>query len=234
MDYSKAKKLHPNLKVRNAKALIAEIRRAEPSPGAFTLPPIKVNGKPALESMLKMDGRLGNTEERYPVYFDMSKWIRAVESNHFWIRADEDSVCGTAACIAGFAHLLGIREMAKKGARPKHATMAGFRSWMCRQSGESTWTRMVNTLAEFLGVDHETADRMSSVSRLHGDRNADVEPRHAALLLEIFLKTGHVEWGKAMGRNPDGTLTVAERAKRSELHDFVKNRMWEARRLEAA
>ena len=212
MDYSKAKKLHPKLNVRSAKRLIAAIRGSERSPGSFRILPVKSGGRPATPSMLRTDGSLAKSGGNYPIYFDMDKWMSVVESK----RPRDGSgsgACGTAACIAGFAYVL----RAQEGKKPRHATMAGFRSWTSRTRGVAVWSSMVKALADYLGVDAKTAERMASVSlsaRGLDDSNRDVEPRHAVRMLESFLETGEVEWSRAMGRKKDGTLTVAELKKR--------------------
>ena len=230
-DYSKAKKLHPNLKVRNAKALIAEIRRAEWSPGSGALPPARTgDGSPLREPIMRMDGSLtvSGGGGKYPIYFDMCEWLQTVESNQH----DDDSVCGTAACIAGFAYVLTFRQEAIRGI-PHDATIAIFRKWRREMNGHWVYG-MVMILAKFLGVDYATAKRMSSLNDDMGfttcidDSDSDVEPRHAVAMLEHFLETGKVDWNRAMGRQADGALTRAEDRRRHRARDALRMRIEEA------
>ena len=230
-DYSRAKKLHPNLKVRNAKALIAEIRRAEPSPGFFTHPPArKKNGDPVRPHMLRTDGKLMRSGEKYPIYFDMCQWFRELDSN----QKGDDSVCGT---VAGFAFVLKNRQDAKRGKRPRVASVPAFTK-RAAHSDSGVWGTMVGALEEFLGVDAATATMMSSIygarRRCVDDSNDDVEPRHAVAMLEHFLETGEVDWNRAMGRKRDGRLTNAEWLKRCEAVRIMEALKEEARGLKAA
>ena len=56
------------------------------------------------------------------------------------------------------------------------------------------------------------------------DGNCDVEPRHAVRMLERFLKTGEVDWRRAMGRKADGSMTDAEWRKRRMLAKSMMDR----------
>ena len=195
MDCSKAKRMHPNLNVDNAKALIEAIGGSEPSPGDGALPPQR---------------------SRHPMFFDMTKWFNLVKSNR-----PDDPICGTAACIAGFAYALSLK--AERDGRPGSAAHI-----VQRPVGTMT-------LADFLGVEYATAREMASIQHLvsersHGfdfDVDSDVEPRHAARMLEIFLETGHVEWRRAMGRNPDGSMTEAEENRRRMTGEALRMRIEE-------
>ena len=130
MDYSKAKKLHPNLKAGNVRRLIKAIRESEPRPGNYTMPPAESGGKPVRMSMMRMDGSLSRTGGKYPIYFGMADWIVPVRAGAVpgrdWQGMNGEAVCGTAACIAGFAYTIRARDAARKGTRLKHATLASF------------------------------------------------------------------------------------------------------------
>ena len=245
MVYSKAKKLHPNLKVRNAKRLIEAIRKSEPSPDHFTMPPAESGGKIVRRFMLRTDGSLTRSGDRLHIYFDMTFWINAVRASAtpppgiakkelFYEGESHEPVCGTAACIAGFAYILQARDAAKKGTRAKYRTMAAIEKMTRGEDHEKFRIDMLGALENFLGVDQPTALRMSDLTpQVHGldesgwghDYNSNVEPRHAARMLEIFLETGFVEWKKAMGRKLDGALTRAEVNRRRKTHKFKRDRV---------
>ena len=223
MDYSRAKKKHPKLKVGNAKRLIKAIRDAEPlelARAKAELNPLKIGRRRAvcrdaqIDSVDDIGKKIG---KKVPLVFDMANWMRASPVSELFGRGHlsidalrTTPTCGTAACIAGFAGAL----------MPKSAK-ANSMVWTALHRDDSYGWEGV--LAEFLGIDEETASEMTSVM-LTGIYNEDVRPRHAVRLLEIFLKTGNVDWMTAMGvkENPNPTrctpipTAAEERARRRE------------------
>ena len=212
MDHSKAKKLHPKLKVRNVKKLIGAIREAdslELARARAAREPLKVGRRNAVcrDAVVRSVEDIGKS--KVPLVFFMATWINPApvdpvmgivdpESSR-WAKARKEPTCGTAACIAGFAAAL----------MPDSAVPRV--NWAIRR-GEG-WDRL---LAEFLGVDDWTAATMTNLGlsdRGCGAVNREVQPRHAVRLLEIFLETGKVDWLRAMGRKrvPRGAkITSAE------------------------
>ena len=217
MDYSKAKKLHPNLKVGNAKRLIAAIRKADSLELALAKAkkgPPKIGNQIFFMHDVELYSATDMAESRLPLVFHMPTWMDAVAVNPAaWARAPDRDMptCGTTACIAGFAGSLMARG---RGLEDKARAQITFA--VCTNHG---WNWV---LAEFLGIDEFTAERMSSAE--FGEvgerdcmafRNENVRPRHAARLLEIFLKTGKVDWARAMGMKKVGgefRTTAAEKA----------------------
>ena len=208
MDYSKAKKKHPKLKVRNVKRLIAAIResdhlnlaraRAEKSP-------LKIGkrGATCADASINMASDIGKS--RVPLVFDMSSWLDPAPVAAQWCPRLADSpsfrndpACGTAACIAGFAATLAPESILRL---VEEAIEIG------------SCFRWEIFFAEFLGIDTWTAGRMTSVQEVPGGiHNDQVRPRHAVRLLETFLRTGEVDWCKAMGMKKDGSVTKVEEA----------------------
>ena len=204
MDYARAKKLHPKLKVRNVKRLIREIRRSAPVEMArarAVREPLKVGRREAV----CRDAYIGAADDigksRVPLVFNMTNWMvpEPVERGLMGISLSRVTpTCGTAACIAGFAAAL----------TPKSGRFLVDKA--LRHCSHRTWERV---LADFIGVDEETADKMTGTDLAHMQVfNSHVLPRHAVKLLEIFLETGKVDWARAMGRKKDGEVTKAEAA----------------------
>ena len=210
-DYSKAKKLHPKLKVRNVKRLIAAIRKSEHLDLAMAKArknPLKIRGQIACVSDATFYSAESMADSRVPLVFHMPTWMdaAAVDPDRAMRMPKVDSpVCGTAACIAGFAGDL----MARGGALDSEAKRR-VEFAICVNHGWNT------ILADFLGIDKKTAERMTSATvdgwANPGFGNEDVRPRHAVRLLEIFLETGMVDWLKAMGRSRGGNVTKVEKA----------------------
>ena len=192
MDYSRAKTLHPNLKVGNVKRLIKAIRESDHlvlAKAKAEREPLKIGKRRAKcrdAEKIFSTGDIGKSG--LPLVFSMENWMTAapVDPDSSCINYDLDEpACGTAACIAGFA---GALMPESKGFMVKEAIMSPI--------GEP-W---IEVLGEFLGIDYHTAYRMTSADT--GDAgvyNYHVKPRHAVRLLENFLKTGKVDWMKAMG-----------------------------------
>ena len=214
MDYSKAKKLHPKLKVGNVKRLIAAIRKADSLEMAMAKAkksPLKIGNHFVFMHDVELYSATDLAKSKVPLVFHMPTWMDPVAANPAdWLRRPDRDMptCGTAACIAGFAGSLMARD---RSLDDKARNIIGFA--ICTNSG---WTRI---LAEFLGIDEFTAERLSSAEREDRHRmsfrNENVRPRHAARLLEIFLKTGKVDWARAMGMKKVGMefrMTVAEKA----------------------
>ena len=208
MDYSKAKKLHPKLKVRNVKRLIAAIREADSlqlARAKAKREPLMVGNRAALCSDARIERAEGIGNRKVPLVFCMAAWMHPASTHERHVTrfgeihaySGSEPTCGTAACIAGFAGTL----------MPKSwlpAVEKAVRSDDCH--------RWESILAEFIGVDERTADEMTSTNLSHaGIYNHHVQPRHAVRLLENFLETGKVDWFKAMGRSDGlGGSTKAE------------------------
>ena len=179
-DYSKLKDLHPEAKVGNIKRLIAAIRRSESVPA---IPPISdyaddfhysnISDSPRMKHSRNLSGRGPDR-----VGFEMGSWIQKC--------GPEKGECGTWACIAGFAHIMG----------------GGKR--VPRSGGE--W---VNAFAEFTGL---TGDNLKTAHAICApawmtEKNPSpwrmeygrLRASHAVRLLERLLETGKVDWGAARG-----------------------------------
>ena len=194
-DYSKLKARHPKAKVGNIKKLINAIRRSETA-----LAPVVMRRRAVRDEHVEripLGGRFlrrakggarpsanvsGRGKDR--VGFVMSEWITVFKSEH---------ECGTCACIAGFAWLLGDGGNAAPGPD----------------------VDFVEYLGNFIGIDESVDDRALLV-RLTMARPG-VRPRHVVSLLERFLETGNLDWGFAMGINPrTGDLFARERRERAK------------------
>ena len=219
MQYAAVKKKHPNLKVRNAKKLIEAIRESDPVDLARARAeknPLKVNGRIVVCTDTMVESADEIRKSKFPLVFDMETWLGAAEVPNTEYRfAYETASCGTAACIAGFAGALMMRGRGKKSESDVRLVdrVAGAhgpnRGW-------------VLVLAEFLGIDPETARAMTTTDdsvALGGVGDHDVRPRHAVRLLEIFLETGRVDWVNAMGRRRVGDECVATYEEKARARD---------------
>ena len=187
-DYAKLKKLHPKAKVGNIKRLIRAIGNSghwEAEMLDACRKPRKVGGRALTLDMAKdaisSTENLGKT--RVPMTFDMTDFMYVPR-----IRRTGGPSCGTAACIAGFAGAL-----ASRGSAAGDCRLDGL---LRNKGSKVSW---VGILADFMGIDKHTANKMISVG-CHEDFNDNARPRHAVKLLEIFLATGNVDWRRAMGR----------------------------------
>ena len=205
--YAKAMQKHPNLNVRNVERLIERIGESVSWRKGRAMVDGELRPDRTCKEIAEADMRGG----RNPLDFGMH-----VVAGHYDRRRNGDiALCGTAACIAGFARALRVEDrMGFLGflIKPK-VTLDRIknRSWMglfCDNNSDLL-------LAKFIGVKPRVASRMFLCEC--SDPNHIVEPRHAVKLLQKFLKTGKVDWKHAMGRKKNGNLTKAEeRLRRAE------------------
>ena len=213
-DYSKLRARFPKAKVGNIKKLIAAIRRSDTAldplvmkhrinkPGITAFPLSGETDPASWSSRLKSRAAgvrvSSNVSGRGPgrVGFAMSDWINVYAS-------EKGHECGTTACIAGFAYMLGEG----KGMNSEVAKFGKFADYN-------------KHLGKFIGVDGspEGIFLIRSITMYR----PSVRPRHVVSLLERFLETGKIDWDLAMGVNPrTGDPTARERAKRAKEREAI-------------
>ena len=211
-DYSKLKARFPKARVGSIKRLAAALRRAEsvPSMDEWRFARRGKRGRSSGETIMsnsKMKHSFnltGRGADR--VGYDPVAWINTIRNG---------KECGTWACIAGFAHIM-------RGP-----------GWPSPRSSEE-WRV---ALAEFIGMEGKEGRREAFEIQFGGMCSNYRDPemltipaaRHAASLMEHFLKTGEVDWDRALGMNPKTKkLTRRETA----LRNAERRRMTEMEREE--
>ena len=173
---------YPDFNMANARRLIAALRRAEPADVACERP-MEIGGSPLdRSSILDMAASAEGTHPgAAPLAYNQSTWGTIVY--HPWGSRVPAHVCGTAACIAGFAWLM------READRGRDVSVEGL------ASSNNEDNEMVCALAEFLGVGESAASRMS-INQCGAFRP---HPRHAVAMIERFIETGRVDWQRAIG-----------------------------------
>ena len=174
---------HPNFKLKNARRLIAALEKAAPAEIARRQP-LMINGSHIMkgDSLRKAVDAEGTDPDpsAIPVAYDQGTWACAIDTG------DSAHFCGTAACIAGFAHLM---HQADQGSPVR---LEGFSRF---DGSGDTGCVMVRDLADFLGIEKYAAEMMSAPCGL----SPPPRPRHAVAMLEYFIRTGRVDWKRALG-----------------------------------
>lgn len=210
-EYAMAMKKHPNLNVRNVKRLIERIRGSMP-----------------------MRLRMASGVKHNVRYFDLSSERNLLDFNMNRVLLEFDQSgypfnfrhCGIAGCIAGFACVL--NEEDRIAGMPKWlkffmGTNITMRKMQKRRKKE--YRDEVFAMSRFMGIDIMTSMELFYYCGHSADTDRDVQPRHAAKLLERLLETGDVDWNHAMGRKKNGDLTKEEeriRKREAEEIDMAK------------
>ena len=199
--------LHPDFNLANAHRLIAALRGAA-HVNIACVTPLEIDGSHVTkEDVLDRSVDIeGSDPERIPVAFNHGSW-----SMHLRDRIDPRYSCGTAACIAGFAHLL---LQADKGRTLSVRDMSRL------SASADKKTTVVRSLAEFLGTSIAAAERISEMPDMLS--GSSVKPRHAVAMLEYFIETGNVEWDHAIGKVEDGDINVTEEERKMMHEDIIK------------